>query len=96
MCGINESKASKKRGPKPREQEQIDDFLQSMMSFMDFGNANSAMPKLTMESAYKAYLKHQSNRFTRLTIGDKYLKHISDIANNSLKMARIVSCVSEV
>jgi hypothetical protein len=34
MCGISENKTPKKRGAKPREQEQIDAFLQSMMCFL--------------------------------------------------------------
>ncbi len=31
-----------------------------------------------------------------VVIGDKHLRHIADIANKSLKMAKIVSCVSEI
>lgn len=31
-----------------------------------------------------------------VVIGDKHLRHIAEIANKSLKMAKIVSCVSEV
>lgn len=65
MCGINENKPQKQRGPKPREQEQIDDFLQSMMCFLDFGSIYGHLPQPTMEDAYKHYLKHQNKRFRR-------------------------------
>ncbi|MBN8520650.1 MAG: hypothetical protein J0L77_01970 [Alphaproteobacteria bacterium] len=65
MCGINQNKTPKTRGPKPREQEQIDDFLQSMMCFLDFGSIYDNLPQPTMEDAYKDYLKHQSKRFRK-------------------------------
>jgi hypothetical protein len=76
MCGINQNITPKKRGPKPREQEQIDDFLQSMMCFLDFGSIYDNLPQPTMEDAYAHYLKHQSKRFRKPFKSTKSLENL--------------------
>lgn len=77
MCGINEDKAAKRRGPKPRQQEQIDDFLNFIMTFAEFGDSSGKYPKLTMQDLYKEYIKkHQPEGFDKPFRNIKILENV--------------------
>lgn len=76
MCGIHENKVSKKRGPEPRKKEDIEDFLNFIMTFAEFGDASGKYPKLTMKNLYDEYLKkHQSGSL------DKPFKSVKSLEN---------------